>query len=81
MVSDRTVVSEAKAEIMCLRTKRMPKSTAAFSVEEVGQVYSQTDEFVYLGVNVKSIFTKAPPNRRLHIKGKMKNIYRYRRQN
>ena len=64
MVSDRTVVSEAKAEIMCLRTKRMLESTA---IEEVGQVYSQTNEFVYLGVNVKSISTIAlPPKPRLH---------------
>ena len=67
MVSDRTVVSEAKAEIMCLRTKRMLESTATFRIEEVGQVYSQTNEFVYLGVNVKSISTIAlPPKPRLH---------------
>ena len=41
-------VSEAKPEIMCLRTKRMPESTAIFSVEVAGQVYNQTNEFVYL---------------------------------
>ena len=45
-------VSEAKNEIMCLRTKGMSASTATFCVEAAGQVYSQTDEFVYLGGNV-----------------------------
>ena len=45
-------VSEAKTEIMCLRTKGMPESTAIFSVEAAGQVYSQTNEFVYHGGNV-----------------------------
>ena len=32
------IVSEAKTEIMCLRAKGMPKSTATFSVEAAGQV-------------------------------------------
>ena len=45
-------VLEAKTEIMCLRTKRMPEPTATFSVEAAGQVYNQTNEFVYLGGNV-----------------------------
>ena len=45
-------VSEAKTEIMCLRAKRMPESTATFSVEAANQVYNQTNEFVYLGGNV-----------------------------
>ena len=45
-------VLEAKTEIMCLRAKGMPEFTAAFSVEAVGQVYNQTNEFVYLGGNV-----------------------------
>ena len=45
-------VSEAKTEIMCLRAKGMPESTATFSVEAAGQVYNQTNEFVYLGENV-----------------------------
>ena len=45
-------VSEAKTEIMCLRAKGMPESTAIFSVEAAGQVYSQANEFVYLGGNV-----------------------------
>ena len=44
-------VSEAKTESMCLRTKGMPKPTATFSVEAAGQVYNQTNEFVYLGGN------------------------------
>ena len=45
-------VSEAKIEIMCLRTKGMPESTTTFNVDAAGQVYSQTNEFVYLGGNV-----------------------------
>ena len=45
-------VSEAKTEIMCLRAKGRPESTATFGVEAAGQVYNQTNEFVYLGENV-----------------------------
>ena len=45
-------LSEAKTEIMCLRAKGMPESTATFSVEAAGQVYNQTNEFVYLVENV-----------------------------
>ena len=45
-------VSEAKTEIMCLRDKGMPESTAIFSVETAGQLYNQTNEVVYLGGNV-----------------------------
>ena len=45
-------VSKAKTEIMCLRGKGMPESTATFSVEAAGQVCNQTNEFVYLGGNV-----------------------------
>ena len=45
-------VSEAKTEIMCLRAKGMPESTATFSVEATGQVYNQRNEYVYLGGNV-----------------------------
>ena len=41
-------VSEAKTEIMCLRAKGMPESTATFSEETAGQVYNQTSEFVYI---------------------------------
>ena len=44
-------VSEAKTEIMCL-PRGMPESTATFSVETAGQVYNQTNEFVYLGGKV-----------------------------
>ena len=33
-------VSEAKTEIMYLRVKGMPESTAIFSVEVAGQVYN-----------------------------------------
>ena len=45
-------VSEAKTEIMCLRAKGMPESTVTFNVEAAGQVYNQTNDFVYLGGNV-----------------------------
>ena len=45
-------VSEVKTEIMCLCAKEMPESIAIFSVEAEGQVYNQTNEFVYLGGNV-----------------------------
>ena len=45
-------VSEAKTEIMCLRTKGMPGSTTTSSVEAAGQVYRKTNEFVYLERNV-----------------------------
>ena len=45
-------VSEAKTEIMCLRTKDVLESTAMFSVEAAGEMDNQTNEFVYLGGNV-----------------------------
>ena len=45
-------VRKAKTEIMCLRAKEVPESTAIFSVEATGQVYNQTNEVVYLGGNV-----------------------------
>ena len=45
-------VAEAETEIMCSRAKGMPESTATLSVDAAGQVYSQTNEFVYLGGNV-----------------------------
>ena len=41
-------ISEAKIEIMSLRAKGVPESTAIFSVEAAGQVYNQTNGFVYL---------------------------------
>ena len=45
-------VSEAKTEIVCLRAKGMPESTAIFSVEAAGQVYNLSNELVYLGGTV-----------------------------
>ena len=45
-------LSETKTEIICLRAKGMPESTATFIVEAAGQVYNQTNKFVYLGGNV-----------------------------
>ena len=50
-------VSEAKTEIMCLRAKRMPESTATLSVDAAGQVYNQTSEFVYLEGNINQMTT------------------------
>ena len=51
----RFTISEAKIEIMCLRTMGMPESTATFSVEVAGHVYSETNEFVYLWGTVTHI--------------------------
>ena len=45
-------VSEAKTKIVCFRTKGMPESTIIFSVEAAGQVFNQTNDFVYLGGNI-----------------------------
>ena len=45
-------VPEAKPEIMCVCTKRMPEAPAAFNLEAASQVYNQTNEFIYLGGNV-----------------------------
>ena len=42
-------VLQAKTEVMCLRTKGRPESTAIFIVKAAGQVYNQTNEFVYRG--------------------------------
>ena len=52
----RLTVSEAKTEIM-LRTKGMPESIATSSLEAAGQVYNQTNEFVYLGGTSTTILT------------------------
>ena len=41
-------VSEAKTEIICLRARGMPESTATFSVGAADQVHNQTNEFIYL---------------------------------
>ena len=56
------IVSEAKTEIMCLRTKGMVVSTATFRLEAAGQVYNQTNEFAYLEGNIN-------PNTDLSIEG------------
>ena len=45
-------VLEAKTKIMCSCTKEISESRAMFSVEATGQVYNQTNVFVYLGGNV-----------------------------
>ena len=45
------IVSDAKTEVMYLRTKGVPESTATFSVEAAGQEYNQTNELVYLRGN------------------------------
>ena len=45
-------VSEAKTEIMFLRTKGMRESAAIFSVEAASQVYNQTNDIIYPGRNV-----------------------------
>ena len=44
--------SEAKTEIMYLRTRGVSDAASTFSVEAAGQVYKQTHDFVYLGGNV-----------------------------
>ena len=41
---------EAKAEIMCLRTRGIPDAATIFSVEAAGQVYKQVHDFVYLSI-------------------------------
>ena len=42
------IVSDTKTEIMYLRAKWMPESTATFSVEAAGQVYKHTNGFVFI---------------------------------
>ena len=46
------IVLGARIGIMCLRTQGMPEPTTIFSVEAAGQMFIQTNEFVYLGGNV-----------------------------
>ena len=46
------IALEAKNDIMSLRTKGVPESTATISVAAAGQVYNQTNEFVHFGGNV-----------------------------
>ena len=54
--------SEAKTEIMCL----MPETTAIFSVEAAGQVYNQTNKFLYLGGNINhNAYLSFEVNRRI----------------
>ena len=45
-------VSEAKTEIVYLRAKGLPESTATFSVEAADQMYNQTSDVVCLGGSV-----------------------------
>ena len=46
-------VSEAKADIMCLRTKGIPESTAIFRVEAAGQVYTkETSSYTSGGASI-----------------------------
>ena len=45
-------ISEAKTEIMCLRTRGIPDAATTFSVEAACQVYKQAHDFVYLGGNI-----------------------------
>ena len=45
-------VSEAKTETIFLRAKGMSEFTATFSIKAAGQVYNQTNKFVYRGGNV-----------------------------
>ena len=65
------IVSEAKTEIMCLRVKGMPESTAIFSVEVAGQVYNQTNKFVCLGGNVNHNNTDLP----IKVKRRIRNAW------
>ena len=59
-------LSEAKTEIMGLRAKGIPESTATFSVEAAGQVYNQTNEFEYLGGNVNHNADLSDRSRQAH---------------
>ena len=45
-------LTEAKTEIICLRAKGVAESSATSSVEAAGQVYNQTNEFVYIKGNM-----------------------------
>ena len=50
--SQKNNEKEALSIVPCKRTKRMPESTAIISVEAPGQLYNQTNKFVYLGADV-----------------------------
>ena len=57
-------VSEAKTETMCLRTKGMPEATTIlFSLETDDQVYSQTNEFVYISGGMSPLMQCRPVHR------------------
>ena len=47
-------ISEAKPEMICLRTKGMLEATTIFSLGAVGQIHNQINEFVYLGGECQS---------------------------
>ena len=53
-------VSDAKTEIICLCTRGMLEPTAIFSVEAVGHVYNQTNEFVYLSGGMSNTMPTCP---------------------
>ena len=54
-------VSETRTEmILCLRTKRLPESTAIFSIEVAGKMYNQTNEFVHLGGGTSTTMPTCP---------------------
>ena len=57
-------VSEAKTEIMFTR-EGMPVPTATFSEEAAGQVYNQTNEFIYLGGSVNNADLSIEVDRRI----------------
>ena len=60
-------VLEVKTEIMCLHAKRGTETTVIFSVEAAGQMYNQTNEFVYLGGNVNhNVDLSSELDRRVH---------------
>ena len=60
-------VSKVKDEITCSRTKGRPELIAVFSLEAAGQVYNQTNEFVYLRGNMnQSADLSIEVNRRIH---------------
>ena len=61
---------------MCLRTKGMPEPTATFSVEAGGQVYSQTNGFVYLGENINH---NVDPS--IQVDRRIRNVWRSFRKN
>ena len=45
-------ILKAKTEIMCLRTKGMPESSAVFSVKAADQMCNKINELIYLGGDI-----------------------------